>query len=157
MRLPSRESDGVLVAILIDMRKLLPTIAVSTLLFAAASTASAQVSFDIHIGHPPPAPRAYHVAPQPGPDYEWIEGYWYPANGKYVWHQGYWTRPPYQGAYWIQPYYENGHYYSGRWEGHDGVIAHNHAWDHSRGRDENRAQDRNAHNQHGQPHSDQRR
>ena len=152
MRLPSRGIAGVLVAILIDMR----TTSNHCRVDVAACCSLHCVRAGLVRGHPPP-PRAYHVAPQPGPDYEWVEGYWYPANGRYVWHQGYWRRPPYQGAYWVQPYYENGHYYSGRWEGRDGVIAHDHAWDHSKGRDENRAPNGNAHNRHGQQHNDQRR
>src|SRR3977135_2630379 len=76
------------------MRKLLRTLTISALLLAPAAVAHAQVSFGIHIG-PPPAPRAYHVPRQPGPDYFWVEGYWYPQGGHYRWHDGYWTRPPY--------------------------------------------------------------
>jgi hypothetical protein len=119
------------------MRKLLQTLAISTLLLAPAATAQAQVSFGIRIGEPPP-PRVYRVPPQPGPDYVWVEGYQYPQGGRYVWHNGYWTRPPYEGAYWVAPYHVGGQYYAGRWEGGRGYVSHDHRWDRSRQRDERR-------------------
>jgi hypothetical protein len=106
------------------------------LLLACAPAANAQISFNFHIGSPPPAPRAYRVPPQPGPDYEWVEGYWYPVNGRYVWHDGYWTRPPYSDAYWAEPYYQRGEYYSGHWAGPQGDVHHDHRWDQTRERDE---------------------
>jgi hypothetical protein len=107
------------------------------LVFAFAPAAHAQISFDFRLGAPPPQPRAYRVPPQPGPDYEWVEGYWYPAaNGQYRWHDGYWTRPPYPGAYWVAPYYQGGQYYTGHWEGDRGDVHHDHGWDRSRQRDE---------------------
>ena len=103
-----------------------------------ASAASAQISFDVHIGNGPPPPRAYVVPAQPGPDYTWVEGYWYPQNGHYLWHNGYWTRPPYAGAYWVAPYYGNGRWTAGRWEGNRGVVMHDHRWDRDHRRDERR-------------------
>ena len=124
------------------MRKVLPTLAFSALLLGSASAAQAQVSFGIHIGAPP-APRAYRVPPQPGPDYLWVEGYQYPVSGHYVWHNGYWTRPPYEGAYWVAPYHVDGQYYQGRWEGSRGNINHNHSWDRGKQRDERREPRRN--------------
>ena len=119
------------------MRKLLQTVTLSAFLLGPA-VASAQISFDVHIGTPPPPPRAYRVPAQPGPDYDWIEGYWYPQGGQYLWHNGYWTRPPYAGAYWVAPYYEGGQYYAGRWEGSRGNVAHDHRWDRTAQRDERR-------------------
>ena len=116
------------------MRNLLKITAVLGLLFLA-TPARAQVSFGFSIGTPPPAPRAYRVAPRPGPDYEWVEGYWYPMGGRWAWHNGYWTRPPYAGAYWAAPYYYRGQYFEGRWEGPRGAINHNHEWDRNRQRD----------------------
>jgi hypothetical protein len=117
------------------MRKHLPTLALAALLVAPAA-AFAQVTFDVHIGTPPPPPHAYHVPPQPGPDYVWVEGYQYPQGGHYKWHDGYWTRPPYAGAYWVAPYHSNNQYYAGHWEGNHGNVNHNHGWDHSPQRDE---------------------
>jgi len=119
------------------MRKLLQILAVSAFLLAPASAAQAQVSVGIQIGAPP-APRAYRVPRQPGPDYVWIEGYQYPQGNHYRWHDGYWTRPPYEDAYWVHPYYVNGQYYSGRWEGNRGNMGHDHRWDRGKRRDERR-------------------
>ena len=126
------------------MKNLLRTLAVSALLLVPATAAHAQVSFGFRIGEPP-APRAYRVPPQPGPDYEWIEGYWYPDAGHYRWHDGYWTRPPYAGAYWVAPYHVGGQYYAGRWEGRRGYIDHDHRWDRGRQRDERREPRRDDH------------
>ena len=86
----------------------------------------------------PPPPRAYVVPAQPGVDFVWIEGYWYPVGRQYAWHDGYWTRPPYVGAYWVAPYWLGGRYYSGYWEGTRGRMAHNHGWDRDHARDEGR-------------------
>src|SRR5258708_16435304 len=97
------------------MRKLLLTLALPALLLGSASAAQAQVSFGIRIGEPP-APRGYRVPPRPGPDYIWVEGYQYPQGSHYRWHDGYWTRPPYEGAYWVAPYHAGGQYFTGRWE-----------------------------------------
>ncbi len=119
------------------MKRLLCTLAVATLLLTTASAAHAQISFGIHIGEPP-APRAYRVPRQPGLDYLWVEGYWYPQGSRYRWHNGYWTLPPYEGAYWVAPYYVGGQYYNGEWEGSRGTLTHDHRWDRSRQRDANR-------------------
>jgi hypothetical protein len=119
------------------MRKLLQTLAISALLLVPASAANAQISFGFRIGEPPP-PRAYRVPRQPAPDYVWVEGYWYPQGSHYRWHDGYWTRVPYEGAYWVAPYHIGGRYFAGRWEGSRGNIGHNHAWDRSKQRDERR-------------------
>jgi hypothetical protein len=119
------------------MRKLLQILAIAVLFLAPASTAHAQISFGIRIGEPPAA-RAYRVPNRPGPDYTWVEGYWYPQGSRYTWHNGYWTRPPYEGAYWVEPYYVRGQYFAGQWEGSRGVILHDHRWDRGRQRDERR-------------------
>jgi hypothetical protein len=119
------------------MRKLLPTLAISAVLLAFAPAAHAQISFGLRFG-PPPAPRAYRVPPQPGPDYVWVEGYNYPEGSRYAWHDGYWTRPPYEGAYWVEPYHVNGQYFEGRWEGSRGAVRHDHGWDRGDQRDERR-------------------
>ena len=117
------------------MKRILYALSVSALLLAFAPAAHAQISFDIHLGTPPPAPRAYAVPRQPGPDYVWVDGYWYPVNGRYQWHNGYWTRPPYPDAYWVAPYYDGGQYYTGHWEGRRGDVHHDHAWDQAAQRD----------------------
>jgi WXXGXW repeat (2 copies) len=98
-------------------------------LLLLAGTAFAQISVGIRIG-PPPPPRVVRVRPvAPGPDYAWVDGYWYPVNNRYVWHQGYWTRSPYVGAHWIAPRHEGGQWFEGYWEGERGRIRHEHGWD----------------------------
>ena len=119
------------------MRRILQTLAFSALLLTPALPAHAQVSFGIRIGEPP-APRVYRVPPRPGLDYTWVEGYYYPVGSRYVWHNGYWTRPPYEGAYWVAPYHVGGQYFAGRWEGSRGIVMHDHRWDRSPQRDERR-------------------
>jgi hypothetical protein len=119
------------------MKRLLQACAVSALFLGCAGSAGAQISFGIQIG-PPPQPRAYKVPAMPARDYEWVEGYWYLQGNKYLWHNGYWTRPPYEGAYWVAPYYLDGRYVAGQWEGGRGAIPHDHRWDKSRQRDERR-------------------
>jgi hypothetical protein len=115
--------------------KTIRTTLLAALLLIGTSAFAGQVSFGIRIG-PPPAPRVFHVQPaSPGPAYVWVDGYWYPVGNHYRWHQGYWTRPPYEGAQWIGPRHENGMYYNGYWEGEHGRIQHDHRWDRERNRD----------------------
>src|SRR6478672_6167479 len=97
----------------------------------------------IRIG-PPPPPRMHRVETrQPGPDFVWIEGYWYPVGNRYKWHDGYWTRLPYAGARWMGPRYEGGTFHEGYWEGDRGRFDHDHRWDRDRrNRDYGRSGDR---------------
>jgi hypothetical protein len=122
------------------MRNLLVTFLLAgSLLLGGASVARAQVSFGIRIG-PPPAVRVEHRPPRPGPGFVWVRGYWYPdpdGDGHYTWHQGYWTRPPYQGSYWVPPRRDNGMFYDGYWNGPRGRVDHDHAWDREQNRDYN--------------------
>jgi hypothetical protein len=109
---------------------------------ATGTVLSGQVNVGIRIG-PPPAPRAYYrQPPRPGPDFVWVDGYWYPVGHRYVWHEGYWTRIPYQGARWIGPRYEGGMFYNGYWETGRGRFDHDHRWDRERDRDRDRWRDR---------------
>ncbi|MGD1095740.1 MAG: YXWGXW repeat-containing protein [Bryobacteraceae bacterium] len=55
----------------------------------AAGCIFGQVSIGISIG-PPPPPRVLHLRPaSPGPDFVWVDGYWYPVGGHYHWRAGY--------------------------------------------------------------------
>ncbi len=104
-------------------------------LLLAGGCAFGQVSIGIEIG-PPPPPRVVQVLPvAPGPDFVWVEGYWYPVGHHYKWHPGYWTRVPYPGAHWVVPRYEGGRYFPGYWDGDRGRVEHDHHWDHDRDRD----------------------
>jgi WXXGXW repeat (2 copies) len=104
----------------------------------AVSAANAQVAVGIRIG-PPPAPRVVAVTPaRPGPEFVWIDGYWYPSGGHYRWHAGYWTRPPYAGAHWVGPHHDGQQYFAGYWDGDHGKFDHDHHWDRDNARDYNR-------------------
>jgi hypothetical protein len=107
----------------------------ATLLMAVGTAFGAAIGIGIEIG-PPPPPRVVHVRPAaPGPDYAWVDGYWYVANHRYVWHDGYWTRPPYGGAIWVRPHHDGHQYFDGYWEGSRGRIEHDHRWDREHDRD----------------------
>ncbi len=111
----------------------------------ACGSAFADISIGIRIG-PPPPPRVVRILPpRPGPDFFWIEGYWYPAGKHYKWHEGYWTRPPYPGAHWVMPRYDGGQFFEGYWEGDRGRMAHDHHWDRDRDRDYNKGRHQVAH------------
>ena len=115
------------------MKKLMMTTLLATTLLAGGPVFGAQIS--IRIG-PPPPPRVIRVLPaSPGPEYVWVDGYWYPVGRNWAWHQGYWTRAPYTGARWLTPRYESGEYYEGYWEGEHGRIKHEHKWDKDKDRD----------------------
>jgi YXWGXW repeat-containing protein len=111
-------------------------------LLLAMGVAFGQVSVGISIGPPPPS-RVIHAHPgAPGPDYFWVDGYWYPDGHRYRWHDGYWTRAPYAGAHWVAPRYEGSQWFEGYWEGERGRIRHDHRWDHDRDRDWHHDHDR---------------
>ena len=101
-------------------------------LLAVGLAFPAQVNLGIRIG-PPPPPRVVAVRPvAPGPDYVWVDGYWYPVEGRYRWHEGYWTRPAYGGSRWVGPRHDGDRYYNGYWEGDRGRFEHDHRWDRDR-------------------------
>ena len=107
----------------------------SAFLLAGSYAASAQVNIGIQIGAPPP-PRVVVEQPvAPGPEFVWIEGYWYPVGHKYKWHEGYWTRPPYAGARWVSPRHDGRMFFAGYWEGERGRIEHDHKSDRNHDRD----------------------
>ena len=117
------------------MKAFVKTALLGSLLFLGSQSAKAQVSVGIEIGAPP-APRVVAVRPvAPAPDYLWVDGYWYPVNGHYHWHAGYWTRPPYAGAHWVAPRHDGQRYYGGYWDGDHGRFEHDHKWDHDHDRD----------------------
>ncbi len=121
-------------------------------LFTAISVTPAQVSIGIRIG-PPPPPHVVRVHPvSPGPDFLWVEGYWYPVGGHYRWHEGYWTQPPYAGARWVGPHHDGQQFYAGYWDGPHGRFEHDHRWDHDRDRDYHH--DRDDHHDQDDHHDD---
>ena len=97
---------------------------------AAGSAFAVDFSVGINIGAPPPPPAAVFVQPDaPGPGFVWIQGYWYPVGRRYRWHEGYWTRPPYEGAFWVGPRHDGERYWAGYWDGPRGRFGHDHHWD----------------------------
>src|SRR5690242_15849031 len=82
-----------------------------------------QIGIGISIGAPPP-PRVIVRPAVPGPDFVWVDGYWYPVGSHYKWHAGYWTRTPYPGAVWVAPRYEGHQYFNGYWEGGGRRVEH---------------------------------
>jgi WXXGXW repeat (2 copies) len=120
------------------------TLFAAVLLLGSYGT-SAQIGVGIRIG-PPPPPRVVVEPPaSPGPDFIWVDGYWYPAHGHYRWHEGYWTRALYPGARWIGPRHEGGLYFNGYWEGDRGRFEHRHEWDRDRARDHDRYREHQDH------------
>ena len=104
------------------------------LLVAAGAVLSAQVSVGIRIGSPPSPRIERRDTRQPGSDYVWIDGYWYPDRNHYKWHKGYWTRAPFAGARWAPPRYDGGSFYVGYWQKDNDRFDHNHQWDRDRDR-----------------------
>ena len=113
-------------------------IAVSAIAIAVPP-AEAQITFGIRFRTPPPRLR-YEVRPSsPGPGFVWSEGYWEPNGGRYRWHGGQWSRPPFEGGAYTNPRWD--HYPDG-WHMQEGYWTHegheNHYWEShpdNRGRD----------------------
>ncbi|HXA66019.1 MAG TPA: YXWGXW repeat-containing protein [Bryobacteraceae bacterium] len=115
---------------------------VLTLTLFALGSVFAQISIGVRIG-PPPPPRVVRIVPaSPGPDYFWVDGYWYVVGNRYRWHDGYWSRPPYSAAHWVAPHHDGERYFEGFWDGEHGRREHDHHWDRDRDRDFNHDHDR---------------
>jgi hypothetical protein len=71
----------------------------------------------VYVYAPPPvryyAPPVRYVAP--GPDYGWVDGYYYPVGPRWSWRAGYWARRPHPRAYWVSPRYYRSRWYRGYW------------------------------------------
>ncbi|HLY59345.1 MAG TPA: YXWGXW repeat-containing protein [Terriglobia bacterium] len=130
------------------MRNLIRTTVFAVLVLAGGAAFAGQVSIGVRIGAPP-APRVIRVRPaSPGPDFVWIDGYWYPVGRHYRWHEGYWTRPPYAGYRWVAPRHDGEQYFAGYWDGDRGRVEHDHHWDRRRERDYGRDHDRDRDHDH---------
>jgi hypothetical protein len=117
------------------MRTFVRATLLAAMLLTSVSVLGAQVSIGIRIG-PPPPPRVVRVLPErPGPEFVWVAGYWYPVGRHYRWHEGYWTRPPYEGARWVPPRHDGDEFFIGYWDGDRGRVEHDHRWDRDRDRD----------------------
>lgn len=134
------------------MHSLVRATLIVTMFLTGASVVHAQVSIGIAIGAPPPPRVAYVQPPPPGPEFTWVEGYWYPVGRHYKWHEGYWTQPPYEGAFWVPPHHDGEQYFVGYWAGNRGRVEHDHHWDHGRDRDHGHDHNRD----HGHDHDQDR-
>ena len=122
------------------MKTKIPTLLMTAFaaLVMTAGNGAAQVAVGITIGAPPP-PRVLKVRPvTPGPDFVWVDGYWFADGHRWRWHEGYWTRVPYAGAHWVAPRYEGGKFFVGYWDGDRGRFEHDHRWDKDHDRDHDR-------------------
>jgi hypothetical protein len=123
------------------------------LILLAGASMLGQVSIGIRIGPPPPLRVERVLPPSPGPEFVWVEGYWYPVGNHYKWHSGYWTRPPYGGAIWVRPRHDGDSFFNGYWEGDHGRREHDHRWDRDRDRDfRDRDDRRRDHDDHDREH-----
>ena len=112
---------------------------IMVLMLFAVGAIFAQFSAGVRIGPPPPLRESRMQPRNPGPGYSWIVGYWYPVGGRYRWHNGYWTRPAYQGSRWVEPRHDGERYFDGYWDGDRGHVVH----DRHSGRDHDYRHDRN--------------
>ena len=64
----------------------------------------------------PPPPRVEVVGAAPFIGAVWLPGRWI-WRDRWVWHEGYWGRPPHPRAYWAPGHWDERH---GRWHWHDG-------------------------------------
>jgi hypothetical protein len=94
----------------------------------SASTILADISINIGIEAPPPAPRQeVIVGVSPGPGFVWIGGYWDGAPGHYAWVGGHWDRPPHEHSQWFAPHWDkdrDGHYHQTKGEWRDNGPKH---------------------------------
>src|ERR1700730_14269844 len=82
----------------------------------AGGSMFAQTRFSIGVsvggydrGYYPQAPPAYAsaVPPCPGPDYTWVDGYWWQNYGRNTWVAGYWNRQPFSSGYQVAPRFDH--------------------------------------------------
>ena len=81
-------------------------------------TAGCAVQGAYYVRTAPPPPRAEVYGYAPGPGYVWVGGSW-DWRDRWVWRQGYWSRPPRPNARWTSGYWSSGprgyHYVRGYW------------------------------------------
>ena len=66
-------------------------------LFAVADASAQQIVIRARLHAPGMVRRPF----RPSPRHVWVAEEWTPAGGTYVYHAGYWSLPPRQGAIWI--------------------------------------------------------
>jgi hypothetical protein len=63
---------------------------------------------EVVVQSPPPAEIVETPPPAPDPTFVWVGGFWGWNGYRYVWHRGYWHRPPYGHRYWVHEHWERG-------------------------------------------------
>src|SRR6266852_1018793 len=113
----------------------------------AGGSMFAQTRFSIGIGvggygqaYRQAAPYGYVRPPCPGPDYNWVDGYWSQDWGREAWIPGYWTRQ-------VAPRYDN-RYYGNRYYDAYGRQDFHRGFDHDRNRRFDRDWDRDGDRDH---------
>jgi len=105
--------------------RLLPVIALATVLLAVPATSFGGVF--ISVGIAPPALPVYVQPICPGPGYIWTPGYWAYGPDGYYWVPGTWVIAPYVGALWTPGYWgwSGGVYiwHAGYWGPHIGFYG----------------------------------
>src|SRR5438034_2785945 len=78
---------------------------VGMLLAGSSLFAATHVSIGVGVGGcgfgyaaAPPPPVVAYATPYPGPGYSRVDGYWYQAGPRRLWHAGYWAPPGYGRA-----------------------------------------------------------
>jgi len=86
------------------------------ILFVSGNHAAAAVSFNIHVGGPPPPDRVdYGRWQRPYRNAVWIPGHNEWVDGRWVWIGGYYDYPPRPDAYWVPGHYKHGYWRPGHW------------------------------------------
>jgi hypothetical protein len=90
----------------------------------APQPAADQPAPEVVVDEAPPPVQVDVVAPCPGPDYCWCDGYWDFRFNAWVWVPGLWCRRPFVGAAWFGPRWE--HFDHDRDVGHDRDFGRDH-------------------------------
>ena len=75
--------------------------------------AETRVSIGIGLGgygagfYQPPPSYASYMPPSPGPDYDWVDGYWSQNHGRNAWVSGYWNRRLFRSHQTLAPRFDN--------------------------------------------------
>jgi hypothetical protein len=83
------------------------------LLAGGSMFAQTRISVGIGFGghgagfYQPPPSYASNIPPCPGPDYNWVDGYWSQNYGRNTWIAGYWNRRPIRSGYQVAPHFDN--------------------------------------------------
>jgi hypothetical protein len=94
--------------------KMMKTKLLAVMLLAGGSM-FAQTRFSVGVGfggqgvglyQPPPSYAS--VPPCPGPDYNWVNGYWSQDHGRNTWIAGFWNRQQFSGGYHVAAPFNNG-------------------------------------------------